>query len=269
MTKHPFEFVPIPAERIMDKPRRNGRTMMIDWGLDLPRQRGILDLLGRYVDIAKIPIGTPRLYDEAALGEKFALYRDHQVLTMVGGGFVEHVYATQGEGALDRLFAETKRVGFDILEISDNYIPLSKAQRQAQIRLGQRHGLIVFGEVGSKHAKSDAATLIGQAEDCFEAGAEVVLLEGAEFVEDGRIVHGLIDALGDGLDMSRALIEVPGPWISGIQLSMVQDLIKLLIQEFGPNVNLANVMPDDVIHTEALRVGLGVVQPTKPLAAAG
>jgi phosphosulfolactate synthase len=36
-------------------------------------------------------------------------------------------------------------------------------------------------------------------------------------------------------------------------------LKKFLIREFGPDVNIANVMPDDVLETEALRVGLGVV----------
>lgn len=58
------------------------------------------------------------------------------------------------------------------------------------------------------------------------------------------------------------MIEVPGPWVSGVSWSMVADLTKLLIKEVGPNVNLGNIMPDEIIHTEALRVGLGVVQPT-------
>ena len=38
---------------------------------------------------------------------------------------------------------------------------------------------------------------------------------------------------------------------------------KLLVSEFGPDVNIANVMPDDIIETEALRVGLGVVGPAR------
>jgi hypothetical protein len=35
---------------------------------------------------------------------------------------------------------------------------------------------------------------------------------------------------------------------------------KFLVSEFGPDVNLANVLPQDM-ETEALRVGLGVVGP--------
>lgn len=63
------------------------------------------------------------------------------------------------------------------------------------------------------------------------------------------------------------MIEVPGPWVSGVSWSMVHDLTKLLIKEVGCDVNLGNIMPDGILHTEALRAGLGVVQPTERTAA--
>jgi phosphosulfolactate synthase len=263
MTKRPFEFVSLPAERSMSKPRATGRTMMIDWGWDIERLGPLLRLIGAYVDLAKIPIGMARLYDEDYLGEKFALYRRHDIQTWIGGGFVEHMFGLEGIGSLPRLFDEVKRVGFDILEISDNYIPLTREQRQYQIQLGREHGLIVYGEVGSKHEKSDAKTLIAQAQDCLEAGAEMVVLEGAEFFEWGEIKRDMLNELKTGMDTTRAIFELFGPWVSGAEPSKVQDLIKFLIKEFGPDVNIANVMPDDVLHTEAMRVGLGVVQPTE------
>jgi phosphosulfolactate synthase (CoM biosynthesis protein A) len=62
--------------------------------------------------------------------------------------------------------------------------------------------------------------------------------------------------------MARVMIELPGPWITGVTLAQVYDMRKLLIKAFGPDVNIANVKPDDVFDTEALRVGLGVVGPT-------
>ncbi len=61
--------------------------------------------------------------------------------------------------------------------------------------------------------------------------------------------------------MTRVLFEVPGPWVSGTSMSEIHDLKKTLIGEFGPDVNIANVMLDDVLETEALRCGLGVVGP--------
>lgn len=262
MTDYPFDFVALPGGRSNDKPRASGRTMFIDWGLDLPRVEGLMRLAGKYVDIVKIPIGTARLYEEFLLREKFEIYHRYGVLTFVGGGFVEHVYALEGTKALGRMFEEAKRVGFDILEISDNYVPLDTQERQNQIRMAVQQGLTVYGEVGSKHDKTDADTLIRQANECFDAGAEGVLIEGAELVKDGAIDRHLFGGLTAGLDLKRAMIEVPGPWVSGVTWSMVADLTKLLIKEVGPDVNLGNIMPDDIVHTEALRVGLGVVQPT-------
>ena len=267
MTDYPFAFVPLPPDRSSEKPRASGRTMFIDWGLDMARVEGLMRLAGDYVDIVKIPIGTSRLYDEALLREKFDVYHRHDVLTFIGGGFIEHMYATEGMQSLGRMFEEAKRVGFDILEISDNYIPLNTSERQTQIRMAIQQGLTVYGEVGSKQDKTDAETLIRQAEECFEAGAAGVVLEGAELVENGEIDRQLLDRIMAGVDLTKSMIEVPGPWISGVTWSMVQDLTKLLIKEIGPDVNLGNIMPDDIFHTEALRVGLGVVQPTVRIAA--
>jgi len=262
MAKYPFSFIEITPERSVEKPRQTGRTMMIDWGLDVERVVNLLRLIGPYVDLVKVPIGTPRLYEETYLAEKFALYHEHEVLTWFGGGFVEHVNLHQGPQALPRLFEEVRRVGFDILEISDNYVPLSTKERQRQIRLAREYGLTVYGEVGSKHVKNDAARLAMQGKECLEAGAEMVVLEGAEFFEGGRLKGNMLDELRTGLDVSKTIFELVGPWISGCDASVAQDLAKVLIRECGPDVNLGNVMPDDILHTEALRVGLGVVQQT-------
>ncbi len=259
----PFQFIELPPERSQEKPRTTGLTMAIDWGVDLMRVDGMMKLVGPYLDIIKIPIATSRLYSSEMLAEKFEIYRANDVKTFVGGGFVEHVFADKGMAGLPQMFTEAKRVGFDILEISDNYIPLSTEERQTQIKMAIDAGLTVYGEVGSKYDKNDAGTLARQIDECLDAGAKYVLLEGAEFYEDGKIKQDLIDGLDAATDLKKTLVEVPGPWVSGVSWWMVQDLVKILIKGFGPDVNLGNIMLDDVLHTEALRVGLGVVQPTE------
>ena len=94
MSKHPFELIPITSARSTEKPRATGRTMMIDWGWDIERLDGLLRLIGPYIDMVKLPIGTPRLYEESYLADKVALFHQHQVKIWFGGGFVEHVYLT-------------------------------------------------------------------------------------------------------------------------------------------------------------------------------
>jgi len=257
----PFGFVELPRARSQTKPRTTGLTMMADFGLPYLQAEDLVTMAGRYIDFAKIAVGTSRLYDLAYLRKKLALYRRHRIRPFIGGQFQEYVFATYGENALRGFLLEAKRVGFDVVEISDNCVPLTPRQRRAQIRLAVDCGLAVFGEVGSKDTKNDARLLIAQAEDCFAAGAEVVLVEAAELIVNGKPKMNLINGLRRGLDMSRVLIELPGPWISGVALFAVEDMKKFLVREFGPDVNIANVMPSDIMETEALRVGLGVVGP--------
>lgn len=257
----PFAMVPLTAER-ESKPRTTGITMMMDWGLGQKRVADHLDLVAPYIDLVKIVVGTARLYSRSYLIDKLNLYKEHGVATFLGGQFTEYVYATQGLSTIKPFFEEAKKLGFDAVEISDNCVPLNDDQRRDLIRIGIDCGLEVHGEVGSKVLNQTAEELIAQAEVCFEAGCHIVLVEGAELVTSvGEPMIDLISSLRQGLDLQRVLFELTGPWIKGNALCDVYQLKKLLISEFGPSVNLANVMPDDVLETEALRVGLSIVGP--------
>lgn len=257
----PFASVPLPVER-QEKPRGRGITMMIDWGLSNNRIADHLMLAGPYIDLAKIAVGTSRLYSRPYLIDKLAIYKKNDVIPFLGGQFTEYVYATQGFDAMSGFFEEAKELGFEAIEISDNCVPLSDERRRDLIRLGIDKGLDVHGEVGSKVVSQTASDLIRQAEICLDAGCHVVLIEGAELVTaDGEPIVETIRSLREGLDLEKVLFELTGPWIKGNSLSEVYQLKKFLIGEFGVNVNLANVMPDDVLETEALRIGLSVIGP--------
>ena len=97
--KAPFSFVPLPAGRSLRKPRRSGRTMVIDDGLPFAYARDIGGLGGAYIDLAKIKTGTARLYPRAELMKKLRLYKRNQIQPFLGGQFHEYVFATQGEKA--------------------------------------------------------------------------------------------------------------------------------------------------------------------------
>ena len=262
--KAPFSFVPLPAERSQRKPRRSGRTMMIDDGLPLANARSIVQLGGAYIDLAKIKTGTARLYPRAALVRKLRFYKRNKIQPFLGGQFHEYVFATQGEKALPKYYAESLALGFEAIEISDNVVPLTDAQRRQQIRNAVAAGLMVYGEVGSKETMSNPRLLVGQAEACFEAGAALVLVEAAELVEHGKLRESTVERLARSLDMSRVMIELPGPWISDVRSCDIEDMKKSLIRAFGPDVNLANVSPGSIIDTEATRTGLGTAGPPKP-----
>ena len=257
----PFNFVGLPAERSQSKPRSSGLTMMMDWGLPIETQRAWLDLQARYVDLAKFVAGTARLYDRQYLLRKIALYKEFDVQPFLGGQFLEYTFAKQGMAGADNYFREAAALGFAAIEVSDNYVPLQSDSRRELIQGAIGHGLEVHGEVGSKTTETDAALLIGQATECFAAGADVVLVEGAELLVDGEPSETLMRELRAGLDTEKVIFELSGTWIANTTQADVYQLKKFLITEFGPNVNLANVLPDQIWETEALRVGLSTVGP--------
>ena len=261
MTERPFEMVPLPAQRSTAKPRRSGITMMMDWGLPLQHLDDVLELVGPYVDLGKIVAGTARLYESAAFREKLALFKQHDVKPFIGGQFLEYVLATQGWDAVTPYCAEARRFGIEAIEVSDNCVPLNDQERFRMISIAVECGLEVHGEVGSKDVQQSPKELAAQAEICFEAGCDMVLVEAAEFAKNGAIDRTMLDGLIDALDLSKVLFELPGWWIKGTTANDVFELQKIFVQEFGPDANIANVQPDSVMSLEALRCGLSVIGP--------
>ncbi len=114
----------------------------------------------------------------------------------------------------------------------------------------------VYSEVGFKDAgRSSELTppqLIEAVRSDLQAGAAKIITEARESGRsgicrpDGTPRQDLVDAiLGSGIDMDSILFEAP-----------TKDLQTHFIKLGGPNVNLGNVAPADVIGLETLRLGL-------------
>lgn len=261
MMKMPFDHIPLPATRSTDKPRRTGLTMMIDMGTGPAFLDDHLRVVGPYIDIAKIFVGSARLYDETVLMEKKAIYAGHAVELFIGGQFLEYVFYHFGWSGVEPYLDEVARLGVRAIEVSDNCIDLTEEDRVRLIRMGIDAGLEVHGEVGSKETKADAARLIDQGRRCLSAGCELILFEAAELVRDGAVDMPLIDGLYAEFEPDQVMFELPGPWITHVTLNDVYEMQKHLIGALGPDVNLGNVMPDTVFSLEALRCGIGIAGP--------
>jgi phosphosulfolactate synthase len=257
----PFDFLPLPAMRSAQKPRRRGLTMMIDQGLPCAYIEDLVATAGDYIDFAKIKSGTARLYPRSVLQRKIEIYKANNIMPFIGGQFHEYVLATEGAQATAQFYDEAKRLGFAAIEISDNVVPLTDQERRDHIRAACDSGLEVFGEVGGKDRKSEPDELLSQARICLAAGARLVLVEAAELVVEGQPDRQMLNAIYRGLAPEQVMIELPGPWIPGVRSCDIEVLKKLLVTEFGPDVNIANVSFDTVLDLEATRNGLGVAGP--------
>ena len=263
MSDFAFNFVSLPEGRTTKKPRDSGITMMIDKGEPIEYLKGLFRMGGTYIDLGKIAVGTSRLYSENYYREKLELFKSHQIKPFIGGQFIELIFATKGWGGIQPYFEQAIEYGVEAIEISDNCVSLSENERDRMIRSAIDSGLEVHGEVGSKTEKQDIAKLILQARNSLKAGATVVLFEAAELMPAGEADKISINSISSQIDLSKVIFELPGWWIKGTTNSVIFELQKFLISEFGPDVNIGNVPPWMTFNLEALRCGLSSVGPTE------
>ena len=259
MEQTPFRFMNIPHRP--EKPRDTGITMMIDWGMGVAQQRDILDIAGVYIDIAKIAVGLSGIISERVLTEKIAAYADHQVSAFIGGQFLEYGVYNQGMEIAKRYYEEARRVGFEYVEVSDNNLEISPEDKYELVRMGvEDFGLKILGEVGSKTECSSTQAMVDGIKGCLASGAWKVFVEGAEFTdkEDGSIREDVIEGVTKGVDLKDIIFELPGHWISNVHACGIHDMEVFLIQQFGPEINIANVAPGEIMMLETLRTGVGV-----------
>ncbi|CAB1129130.1 Phosphosulfolactate synthase [Candidatus Hydrogenisulfobacillus filiaventi] len=235
------------------KPRRFGRTMVIDKGLGLTDTRDLMELGADYVDYVKLTFGTSAFYPAALLRRKIALVRQAGVEIFPGGTFLE-LAALQGK--LEAFLDRAAELGFTGIEVSDGTVRMDPRARRAAIQRARRWGFrFVLSEVGKKDPRDRVPTMAlwEQVERDLEAGADLVIVEGREsgagvviYDAQGAIIDQEVEALVTHVsDPRRLLWEAP-------RKHQQQELIA----RFGPDVNLGNVHPEDVLALEALRVGL-------------
>ncbi|MBF7082245.1 phosphosulfolactate synthase [Desulfallas sp. Bu1-1] len=234
------------------KPRKRGLTMIIDKGIGIGETRDLLKINHEHVDFIKLGFGTPALYAGGTLEEKIQLVRSYNIDIYPGGTFFE---VALRQNKVGEFLAKCKSLGFTAIEISDGTISMSREVRERAIFMAAEMGFTVLTEVGKKNNGPEISvhTLARQALSDLKAGAYRVIMEGREC----GLNVGLYNAKGKMMDehMQVMLDMIDDPsfiiWEAPLKIQQ-QDLIT----RFGPDVNLGNIPPQEVLALEALRVGL-------------
>jgi phosphosulfolactate synthase len=230
--------------------------MMVDWGLPRGAQEDLSELASEFIDLAKVAVGISGLISERALMAKIAAYQKAGIEPFPGGQFLELAFR---QNQVPEYFDACRRAGYRLVEVSDNIVRLTGEERTRLIRQAiDDYGLRVLGEVGSKLSASNPETLLAEIQDCLAAGAWKVLIEAAEFVSPQGIDTSLMENMLAEVDQSDIMFELPGKWIADVHGYQVYQMMIWLVEQVGPDVNIGNVAPEDVIPLETLRTGVGV-----------
>ena len=239
------DFLDLPARP--SKPRESGLTHVMDKGLNIREIEGLFDTAGDYVDIVKLGWGTS--YVTNNLEKKIALYRSFGTPVVCGGTLFEAVYA---KGKLDEFKGWLTEHRFAHVEISDGTIDIPRDEKLELIRDFARD-FVVLSEVGSKDSDVVYAPYqwVEWIKEELEAGSWKVITEAREggtagiFRKDGDMRTGLIDEIVHGVPVDDLIFEAP-----------TKSSQAWFVKQLGPNVNLGNIPPDEVIPLETLRLGL-------------
>jgi phosphosulfolactate synthase len=225
--------------------RDGGLTHVLDKGLGPRGWEDVLETAGDYISIVKLGWGTS--YVTKNLRRKLDVLKEKPVV--IGGTFFEVVYV---KGKLDEYKQWLSDLGLTHVEISDGTVEIPRERKLELIEEFARD-FTVLSEVGSKDSEVVFAPYqwVQWLKEEKEAGAWKVITEAREggsagiFRKDGDMRTGLIDEIAHELDFHDIVWEAP-----------TKASQAWFVQHFGPEVNLGNIPPEEVIPLETLRLGL-------------
>ena len=238
-------FLDVPARS--PKPRAQGLTHVIDKGMNLRDIEGLFDTAGEYVDVVKLGWGTS--YVTRNLEKKIALYRSFETPVVCGGTLFEAVVA---RGKLEEYKSWLVENRLSHVEVSDGTIDLPR-ERKLELIAELASDFVVMSEVGSKDEEIVYAPYqwVEWMREELEAGAWKVITEGREggtagiYRPTGEMRTGLIDEIVHEIELGDIIFEAP-----------MKPAQAWFVRKFGPEVNLGNIPPEEVIPLETLRLGL-------------
>ena len=227
------------------EPRAGGLTHVIDKGLGPRGWEDVLETSGAYIDIVKLGWGTA--YVTPNLRRKLDVLREKPVV--IGGTFFEVVYA---KDKLDEYKRWLEELGLTHVEISDGTVDIPR-ERKLELIAEFARDFTVLSEVGSKDSSVEytADEWTTWLREELEAGAWKVITEAREggtagiFDSGGGMRTGLIGDIAAAVELQNLIFEAP-----------TKSAQAWFVKHFGPEVNLGNIPPEDVIPLETLRLGL-------------
>jgi phosphosulfolactate synthase len=225
--------------------RDGGLTHVLDKGLGPRGWEDVLEVSGDHIDIVKLGWGTA--YVTQNLRRKLDVLRGKPVV--IGGTFFEVVYVRD---KLEEYKRWLQSLGISHVEISDGTVEIPR-ERKLELIADFAKDFTVLSEVGSKDSEVVFAPYqwVEWLKEEKDAGAWKVITEAREggtagiFRKDGDMRTGLIDEIAHELDFHDIVWEAP-----------TKASQAWFIRHFGPEVNLGNIPPEEVIPLETLRLGL-------------
>ena len=238
---------PLNIPQRTSKNREVGITSIHDVSLTRSQLRAILEDHYNFLDIAKLGVGSA--YVTPYLEEKIQLYTDAKVEVYFGGTLFEKYFS---QNKLEAYLAYLDTYHIKTIEVSCGTIDISLKKRADLVKQLSKD-YTVYAEVGSKDTETimPPSQWIDELNTLLAAGAKYVITEGRNsgtagvYRTSGELRTGLVADIINQVPVEKIIFEAPSPKSQ-----------MYFINQVGPDVNLGNVNPYDLLLLEAQRCGL-------------
>jgi phosphosulfolactate synthase len=247
------------------KPRSLRQTWLKDVGYDeAPRyieRMGLLELedflevAAERLDFAKI-VTTQVIYSpQAWLKRKIAAYQRFAVEPYLDHTFFMLAYQ---HGAVESAIEAGRELGFRVIEFMNTTDEISAAQWKAWrklaldlgMRIIQEHHPIYHWDPGLAPGASSADEILRGVAPALEDGAFIVMIDHEEFDLQGENTAREIGKVVDALGLDNIVFEATSPKEGPMRW---REDVRLYLDLFGENANVANIMPSQAMYIETMR----------------
>ncbi len=229
------------------KPRNSGLTMVMDKGLSIREAEDFMSVGSEYTDFVKLGFGTSLL--TPGFENKLKIYKKAGCTPYLGGTLFEAF-------VIRKMFSEylefLDKHDIELVEVSDGSYDIEHNRKLEYISILAERGTVI-SEVGSK--KKDVVyspdEWVEMMKSELKAGSVKVIAEAREsgtigiYNDDGSVNTPLINAISEHVKIDNVIWEAP-----------LKSQQAWFIKNFGANVNLGNIAPNEIIPLESLRCGL-------------
>lgn len=221
--------------------------MVMDKGLSTREAEDLAAVGSNYIDYVKLGFGTSVITPDVE--SKIRIYHDAGMTVYLGGTLFEAFII---RGLYDEYVRLLRESGIKMVEVSDGSYEFEHDDKLDYIsRLSQE--FTVVSEVGSKkkNVVYSPDQWVAMMKSELEAGSVKVIAEAREsgtvgiYNDDGSVNLELINTISKEIGFGNVLWEAP-----------LKQQQAWFISNFGANVNLGNIAPNEIIALESLRLGL-------------
>jgi phosphosulfolactate synthase len=241
--KNILPFIPERPAR----PRTHGLTMVMDKGLSIREAEDFMSVGSEYTDYVKLGFGTSLV--TPGFDKKINIYKKAGSIPYFGGTLFEAFII---RNMFDEFVEFIKKYEVSLVEISDGSYDIEHSRKLDYINRIAKVATVI-SEVGSKKKEVvySPDEWVAMMKSELDAGSVKVIAEAREsgttgiYNEDGSINHKIIEAISTHVKLENVIWEAP-----------IKSQQAWFIRNFGANVNLGNIAPNEIISLETLRLGL-------------